>query len=175
MKTRVLWAAALAAALLIDGSGCASRSNLPVYDSSQIGSVIKTQEGEIVAVRDVVIKAPNTPRGSTGMGSRIGSAVGRGVIQGGGTGAIIGAAGGVVGDAIGGVAGARMDDKVGEEITILVEGRTITVVQERSTPPLAPGERVKILTGSGSGGGEITRVIRAEQFASSSPARLFRY
>jgi outer membrane lipoprotein SlyB len=109
------------------------------------------------------------------MGARIGSAVGRGVIQGGGTGAIIGAAGSVVGDAIGGVAGARMDDKMGEEITVMVEGRTITIVQERSTPPLAPGERVKILTGSGSDGGSITKIIRAEQFAASPPARVSRY
>ncbi len=149
---------------MLMAAGCAnSRSSLPVYDSSQVGSVIKSQGGEIVSVRDVLIKAPSTNAGSTGMGARIGSAAGRSAIFG-GPAAAVGAAGAVVGEAIGGVAGARADDKVGEELTIAVEGgQTITIVQERSDPPMAPGERVRIITGASSGpygtGGN-TKVVR---------------
>lgn len=145
-------------------TGCSSSSSrLPVYDSSQIGSVIKSEAGEVISVRDVLIKAPSSSAGSTGMGSRIGSAAGRSAIYGGPS-AIVGAAGAVIGEAVGSVAGAKMDDRVGEEITILSEGgQTITIVQERSNPPLAPGERIRIVTGSssgpyGSGGG--SRVVR---------------
>jgi len=145
-------------------AGCSSTSSrLPVYDSSQVGAVIKSEAGEVVSVRDVLIKAPSSQAGSTGMGSRIGSAAGRSAIYGGPS-AIVGAAGAVIGEAVGSVAGAKMDDRVGEELTIVAEGgQTITVVQERSNPPLAPGERVRIITGASSGpygGGGNTRVVR---------------
>ena len=156
--------AVLAGGAIVAATGCSSSSSrLPVYDSSQIGSVIKSEAGEVISVRDVLIKAPSSSAGSTGMGSRIGSAAGRSAIYG-GPNAIVGAAGAVIGEAVGSVAGAKMDDRVGEEITILSEGgQTITIVQERSNPPLAPGERIRIVTGSssgpyGSGGG--SRVVR---------------
>ena len=150
-----------------------SSSSVPVYDSSQVGTVIRSQSGEILAVRDVVIKASITQAGSTGMGARIGGAAGRSAIYG-GPAAAIGAAGAVVGEAVGAVAGARADDKRGEEITVLVEGgQTVTIVQERGSPPLAPGERVKIITGASSSiyGGGNTRVVRDDQaVAPISPA-----
>lgn len=156
--------------------GCAGQqANLPIYDNTQVGSVIKSQTGEILAVRDVVIKAPSSSAGSTGMGSRIGAAAGRSAIFGGVSGAV-GAAGAVVGEAVGAVAGARADDVRGEEITIFVEGQTVTIVQERSTPPLSPGERVRIVTGSSSGpfGGGSTKVVRDDQPATPSTAAVRR-
>lgn len=145
-------------------TGCASRSSsLPVYDSSQVGTMIKSQAGEIISVRDVVIKAPSSSAGSTGMGSRIGAAAGRSAIYGGAA-AAVGAASAVVGEAVGAVAGARVDDKMGEEITVSIEGgQVVTIVQERSDPPLAAGEKVRIVTGLNSGiysNGGGTKVVR---------------
>jgi len=162
-----VWAGVAIAA----GAGCSSPSRLPVYDSSQVGSVIKTEGGEVVSVRDVMIKAPSSAAGSTGMGSRIGAAAGRSAIYGGPS-AAVGAAGAVIGEAVGAVAGARADDRVGEEITVTVEGgQTVTIVQERSNPPLAPGEKVRIVTGASSGpyGGGGTKVVREEDVATVTP------
>ena len=82
----------------------------------------------------------------------------------------MGAAGAVVGEAVGAVAGAKMDDKVGEEITISIEGgQIVTIVQERSDPPLAPGERVRLVTGASSSvyGGGGTKVVRDEEVAAT--------
>jgi outer membrane lipoprotein SlyB len=152
--------------------GCTSNPRMPVYDSSQVGAVIKSQNGEIISVRDVMIKAQSSAAGSTGMGSRIGAAAGRGAIYGGAS-AAANAASAVVGEAVGAVAGARADDRVGEEITVSIEGgQAITIVQERSSPPLAPGERVRVVTGSGGGlyGGGGTRVVRDDDVSASSPA-----
>ncbi len=76
----------------------------------------------------------------------------------------MGAASAVVGEAVGAVAGARADDKMGEEITVAMEGgQVVTIVQERSDPPLAAGERVRIVTGLNSGiynNGGGTKVVR---------------
>ena len=170
MKTTKIFFAAVAVAALLTGVGCgSSRSNLPVYDSSRVGTVIKSQGGEVLSVRDVLIKAPSSAAGSTGMGSRIGSAAVRSAIYGGPS-AAVGAMGAVVGEAVGAVAGAKMDDQVGEEITVSVEGgQTVTVVQERSNPPLAPGERVRIVTGASSSvyGGGGTKVVRDDEVAAT--------
>lgn len=164
---RVLAALAIGALGL---TGCTSTSRMPVYDSSQVGSIIKSQNGEIISVRDVMIKAQSSAAGSTGMGSRIGAAAGRGAIYGGAS-AAASAASAVVGEAVGAVAGARADDRVGEEITVSIEGgQAVTIVQERSNPPLAPGERVRVVTGSSGGlyGGGGTRVVREDDIATSS-------
>jgi outer membrane lipoprotein SlyB len=164
--------AVLAGAAIAGGAGCSSPSRLPVYDSSQVGSVIKSEGGEVISVRDVLIKAPSSPAGSTGMGSRIGAAAGRSAIFG-GPAAAVGAAGAVIGEAVGSVAGAKADDRVGEEITILAEGgQTVTIVQDRSSPPLAPGERVRIITGASSGpyGGGGAKVVRDDGTAVATAA-----
>ena len=157
----------MAGGMLVLGAGCATRPSLPVYDSSQVGNPITAQHGEIVSVRDVVIKAPSQSAGGTGMGARIGSAAGRSAIYGGPS-AITGAVGAVVGEAVGAAVGAKTDDKLGEEITVLVEGgQTVTIVQERGDSPLAPGEHVKLVTGASSsvygGGSTKTKVVRDEE------------
>ncbi len=163
-KTTVLIGAALTVAFL---AGCGGRSStLPVYDSNQIGQVIREQRGDVVAVRDVLIKAPSAQAGSSGAGSRIGAGAVAGVITGSPT-----AVANAIGSVMGGSVGARADDRLGEEITVMVEGgQSVVIVQERdrNTAPLAIGERVKILTGSGSGGmygGSTAKVVRDPQFA----------
>jgi len=165
-STAIFLGVSIGAVLL---SGCGGRSStLPVYDSNQVGQVIREQRGEIVAVRDVLIKAPSAPAGSTGAGSRIGAGTVVGIITGSPT-----AVAGAIGSVVGGSVGARADDRLGEEITIMVEGgQSVVIVQERdrNVAPLAIGERVKILTGSGSTsiyGGSTAKVVRDLQFATA--------
>ena len=154
---------------LAAGAGCVSKSTLPVYDSSQVGNAITSERGEILSVRDVLIKAPSQSAGNTGMGARIGSAAGRSAVMG-APGAIVGAVGAVVGEAAGAMVGATADDKMGEEITVLVEGgKTITIVQERGDGlPLAAGEKVRLVTGASSsvygGSSTKTKVVRDEEY-----------
>jgi outer membrane lipoprotein SlyB len=154
-------------------AGCASsRSNLPVYDPQQVGTVLRTEKGEVVAVRDVLIKPLPASGGSTG--GVVGGAVGRSAATG-NPGSIAGAVGAVIGSAI----GSKSDERPAEEITIVMEGgHTIVIVQERNgEPPLAPGEKVSVVTsaptyptrigrtGIGLGGASGTaRVMRDERF-----------
>jgi len=140
-------------------AGCSSpSSSLPVYDSAQTGQVISSQKGEIIAVRDVVIKAPSRHSGSVGPGSQIGAATAAAAVMGSPI-----AAASAVGSVIGGMAGARADDRMGEEITIAIEGgKSVIVVQERGEPPFAVGERVAILQGANTAvsGGGTSHVVR---------------
>jgi outer membrane lipoprotein SlyB len=150
--------------LAMGGSACNSGSSgLPVYDRGQVGQVVSAQRGEVLAVRDVIIKGQANQMGSTGSGARIGSAAVTGAIFG----APERAVASVVGSIAGSAAGAKFDDKLGEEITVMLEeGKTVVIVQERATgvQPLAPGERVLLQTGSSSGyGSGNSRVIRDEQ------------
>jgi outer membrane lipoprotein SlyB len=172
MIFRRLLFGAMTGGLLLLAGGCATKQTLPANESSQIGTVIKSQRGEIVAVRDVVINAPSPATRSTGMGSRIGSAVGRSAVPG-GVGILAGAVGAVVGEAAGSMTGPKADDKAGEEITVVVEGgKTIMIVQERGSPPLAPGERVRLVTSSitniNGGSNTVTRVVRDDDYVVGS-------
>jgi outer membrane lipoprotein SlyB len=155
---------------LVAGVGCSSRSSsLPVYDSRQTGTPITVQKGRVVAVRDVLIKAPSARPGAVGPGAQIGAGAVTSVITGSVT-----AVGMAVGQVVGGKVGAQADDRMGEEITIEVEGgQKIIIVQERLETPLAPGEDIEIQTTTSPRGGLIyggipggaTRVVRAAQFS----------
>lgn len=181
MKTSPIWITATAIAICAGALGCSSRSKLPVYDPSQVGTVISTEKGEIVAVRDVLIK-PSSPAGGS-VGSVIGAGAGRSVATGNPA-----AVGGAVGAVLGSTVGAKADERRGEELTIALEGgQTIIVVQDQSDPPMAPGEKVQVLTSTPAGGsypggvwggrgapigfptgsptGGNTRVVRDQRFA----------
>lgn len=156
---------ALVAGLAGGLAGCASSSssNMPVYDRSQVGQVVTGQRGEVVSARDVLIKGQAEQQGSAGRGARIGSAAVTGAIFGAPERAVANVIGGMAGSAI----GAKADDKIGEEVVIMLEGgKTVTVVQERvaGVAPLAPGERVILQSGSGSSmqGSGNSKVIRDE-------------
>jgi outer membrane lipoprotein SlyB len=155
----------LSVGILVLAAGCASSgpSNMPVYDRSQVGQVVSGQRGEVVSVRDVLIKGQAEQQGSAGRGARLGSAAVTGAIFGAPERAVASVLGGMAGSA----AGAKLDDRMGEEIMVTLEGgKTVTIVQERvaGVPPIAPGERVIVQSGSGSSmsGGGNTRVIRDE-------------
>lgn len=165
MKTiRVLVGSCVSAVAFVV-AGCGNAAKKPVYTTGQTGHVIREERGEIVAVRDVVIKPTDIGILRGGPGRQIGSAVGRAAV----TGSVIGAAA-AIGGVVGGEIGSKADEKAGEEITIRVAGteEVVTVVQERGETPLAVGEQVKIQTvgaarnaPAGLGGGNV-RVVRAE-------------
>lgn len=170
----IVFAGALSAAALF--SGCSHRATLPVYDSQQTGSPIIVQKGRVVAVRDVVIKAPSVRAGSPGAGAQIGAGAVSSVITGSPL-PVAAAAGRVVGGQI----GSTMDDKMGEEITVEVEGgQRIIIVQERGNPPFAPDEPVEIHTSTGGAAGRMAaiygstagnaRIVRPAQLASETVA-----
>jgi outer membrane lipoprotein SlyB len=145
-------------------AGCSSPST-PVYESSQTGQMISEQRGEIVAVQDVVIKAPTAAAGSAGAGSRIGAGVAGAAITGNPISAVMAA-----GSVLGGIAGAGADNKKGEELTILLkDGRTVVIVQERGTVPFAIGEKVRIMSGSSGSiyGGPTSKVVRDDGYTNS--------
>lgn len=123
--------------------GCSSsRSSLPVYDPGQTGAPIAVQKGRIVAVRDVIIKAPTARAGATASGATLGIGAVTSILTG-----STAAAASAVGRVVGGQVGASMDDKMGEEITIEVEGgQRVMIVQEQSSPPLAVDEEVELQT-----------------------------
>lgn len=151
--------ALLPAALLAGCAEAPSQASRPVYSSSQTGQVITQERGMVVAVEEVLIKAPSSSAGSTGAGAQIGSAVVRGAMTG-SSNAIAGAVGGILGSK----AGANLDNQVGDKITVQLDnGKTVVIVQARgSDAPIMPGERVAIETGSSQSvyGGGTSRVIR---------------
>jgi outer membrane lipoprotein SlyB len=127
--------------------------------------MISEQQGEVIGVQDVLIKAQTSQAGSAGVGSRVGSAAVASAILGSPIHAAVAA-----GQVIGGIAGASADNKNGEELTILLkDGRTVVVVQERGSVPFAIGEKVKLKSGSSSSiyGGGNTRVEHDEAYAKS--------
>ena len=138
--------------------GCSSpAAKTPAYGQDEIGQALSRESGEIVSVRDVVITpTPAAARGTPGAGSQVGAAAVVGAITGSPV-AIARAVGSVMGEA----GGSKLDNKMGEEITVhLKSGRTVTVVQERSSPPLAPGEEIEMVTTGGAGSTQKVRVIR---------------
>jgi outer membrane lipoprotein SlyB len=155
---------AVACALLAGCGGGAG--SMPVYDRGQVGQVVSEQRGEVVGVRDVLIKGQTSQTGSTGTGARLGSAAVTGAIFG----APERAVAAVVGSIAGSAAGAKLDDRMGEEVTVMLEGgKTVVIVQERASgvAPLTPGERVRLQTGSSSGyGSGNSRVVRDDGYAS---------
>ena len=129
--------------LALGWPGCASSSAPePVYTQAEAGQVIRRQTGEIVAVRDVVITpTPPARRGAAGAGARLGAATAVGAILGSPQ-VIANAVRAVVRQA----GGSHLDNKAGEEIRVQLQGgEIVTVVQERSEPPFAPGEHVEIV------------------------------
>ena len=148
-------------------AGCSSTSSrTPVYTQAEIGQAISQQSGEILSVRDVII-APNSTvaRGAQGAGSRIGGAAVVGAITGSPL-AIASAVGSVVGEA----GGSKLDNARGEEITVqLRDGQVVTVVQERSDPPMAPGERVIVVTTGSSANLQRVRVTRTDPLGDPVP------
>jgi outer membrane lipoprotein SlyB len=143
--------AAACAGLLI-GSGCASRSNSgSVYTPGEAQREQTVRMGVVESVRQVTIeKAPS------GVGAVAGGVVGgvAGGSVGGGRGSTITS---VLGAVAGGLAGQAIEGGVGRkaglEITVKLDNGELRAITQEADEPFKPGERVRLLSGTG-----VTRV-----------------
>jgi outer membrane lipoprotein SlyB len=141
---------ALVAAL----SGCASSRSGEVYSRDQARRVQTVQLGTVESVKPVKIEGTKSGLGTVGGGVAGGVA---GSTIGSGAGSTLAALGGAIVGAVAGTAGEEaVTRKNGLEITVKLDsGPTLVVVQEADVA-YAPGDRVRVLTGSDG----VTRVAR---------------
>ena len=144
----VLAAITIISALLL--AGCASQS-ASVYSRDQTMRETTVRMGVVDSVRAVTIDGTKSPIGA-GAGAVVGGIAGSGM--GGGHGSDIAA---VLGAVAGGIAGSAIENsatkKNGIEITIKLENGTYVAITQEADEVFKPGERVRILSGSG-----VTRV-----------------
>ncbi len=134
----------LIAALL---AGCASSKSGSAYERGQARQEMSVRLGVVESVRHVTIEGTKSPVGSVagaGVGAVAGSNIGRG--RGSTAGAIVGAV-------VGGVAGSAIEEQVtkkaGLEITIKLDSGQLIAVTQEADEAFHPGERVRVLKGSG--------------------------
>lgn len=136
--------AALAALAL---AGCAYPRGSADYRGYQVGAEQTVRFGVVESVREVRIQPRETGVGTASgavLGGIAGSHVGRG------SGQVAGAIGGAI---LGGIIGQEVErsgnERVGVELTVLLDsGRYIAVVQD-ADEPFRAGDRVRILSGRG--------------------------
>lgn len=147
MKNHRLIIIAIAALTL---GACASQSGSS-YERSQTRGEQSVRLGVVESVRNVTIEGTKS-----GVGAVAGAAVGGigGSSVGGGKGSTVGA---VVGAVLGGLAGNAIEDsttkQAGIEITVKLDNGQLTAITQAADEVFRPGERVRILSGSG-----VTRV-----------------
>ena len=144
MKALITYVALAAVALL--ASGCASQS-ASTYSRDQTLRESTVRFGVVESARPVTIDGTKSPIGA-GAGAAVGGIAGSTVGQGKGS-----AVGAVIGAVAGGVAGAAIENSAtkqnGIEITIKLDNGTYIAVTQAADEEFKPGERVRILSGSG--------------------------
>lgn len=129
-------------------NACASSRSGDVYSRDQSMREMVVRTGVVESVRQVTMEGTNSGAGTlagAGVGGVAGSTVG------GGRGQIVGA---IVGAVLGAMAGNAIEENATKrnalEITVSLDGgRLIAVVQEMGET-FHPGDRVRVLSGSGS-------------------------
>ena len=146
MKMTYIGATVLALGL----AGCASQS-ANVYNREQAQREMTVRMGVVESARPVTIAGTKSPVGA-GAGAVVGGIAGSTVGQGRGSnvGAVLGA---VAGGVVGAVAEESATKKNGVEITVKLENGSYIAVTQEADEVFKPGERVRILSGSG-----VTRV-----------------
>ena len=134
-------------------AGCAvSPNSANVYNSRQAQGEQIVRMGVVESVRNVTIDKGKSGIGALGGGALGGIAAGSTI--GGGNGAL---AAGIVGAILGGVAGDHADQKLsnraGLEITVRLDSGELRAITQDADEHFKPGERVRLLSGSG-----VTRV-----------------
>jgi len=144
LNIREMIALILAAAAL---AGCASGLSGSTYSRDQARQVEDVRMATVESVREVLIEGTKSPVGTTAgaiVGGIAGSNVGAG--KGSAVGTVVGAvAGGVVGSAI--EEGATRQSAM--EITVRFEDGRLIAVTQAGDEKFRPGDRVRVLTGSG--------------------------
>ncbi|MGZ5033156.1 MAG: glycine zipper 2TM domain-containing protein [Usitatibacter sp.] len=144
-NANILSACAVAALLL---GGCAYHGGSANYRAYETRGEQTVRFGVVDSVREVRIDPHETGVGTAG-GAVLGGIAGSNV--GGGSGQVAGAIGGAI---LGGIIGQNIEksanERLGVEITVLLDsGRYIAVVQE-ADEAFRSGDRVRILSGRGS-------------------------
>ena len=151
---KILAKLAIAGTLLTSAlvSGCASTSSGSVYSGAQTRGEQTVRMGVVESVRQVTIEGSKS-----GVGTLAGGAIG-GVagsnIGGGSRGSAIGT---ILGAVAGGVAGNAIEQGTsktqGLEITVKLDNGELRAMTQEADEAFRPGERVRLLSGSG-----VTRV-----------------
>lgn len=144
MNRITLTAAVLLSTVL---AGCAASKSGSAYERHQARQEMTVRLGVVESVRQVALEGTKTPVGAAAgaaLGGLAGSNIGRG------KGATAGA---IVGAVAGGVAGAAAEEQVtkkdGLEITVKLDNGQLIAVTQEADEAFHPGERVRVLKGSG--------------------------
>ena len=133
-------------------TGCASTSSGSVYSSSQARGEQTVRMGVVESVRQVTIEGSKSGVGTIA-GGAIGGVAGSN-IGGGNRGSAVGT---ILGAVAGGLAGNAIEQgttkKQGLEITVKLDNGELRAVTQDADEVFRPGERVRLLSGSG-----VTRV-----------------
>lgn len=142
-RTR-LTLASLAVALL---AGCATSDSGSVYSHSQTRGEMSVRMGVVESVRNVNIEGSHSGVGAMA-GGAIGGVAGSNVGQGKGS-----TVGSILGAVAGGVAGQAIEERVGRksglEITVKLDNGHMIAITQEADEAFHPGERVRVLSGSG--------------------------
>ena len=128
-------------------TGCASSKSGSAYTRDQTRQEMSVRTGVVESVREVQIEGTKS-----GVGAAAGAVAGGvgGSNIGGGKGQIVGA---VVGAVVGGMAGSAIEEgvtkKTGLEITVRLDNGQLTAIVQEGDEAFHPGERVRLLSGSG--------------------------
>lgn len=131
--------------------GCTPNIGGNDYDVSGAGKVGSVEFGVVTDVREVRVNASDPSKAGTGaaVGGVSGGLLGAGTIGGGSGRFVSGAVGGLLGAGIGHLIEQKATQQMGNEYTVRMDdGRTVAIVQGKE-PPIAPGQRVKIINSSG--------------------------
>ncbi|MFZ4537336.1 glycine zipper 2TM domain-containing protein [Propionivibrio sp.] len=140
------FAAALMISLVL--GGCATSRSGDVYSRDQARREMIVRTGVVESIREVTMEGTES-----GVGGFAGAAIGgvAGSNVGGGKGQIIGA---IIGAVLGGLAGSAIEENATKknalEITVNLDGGQLVAVVQEMGEIFQPGERVRVLSGSGS-------------------------
>jgi outer membrane lipoprotein SlyB len=134
--------------LVLLATGCASSRSGDVYTRDQARQEMLVRTGVVEGIREVTMEGTKS-----GAGTFAGAAVGgvAGSTVGSGKGEIVGA---IIGAVIGGIAGSAIEESATKknalEITVRLDGGQIIAVVQEMGESFYPGDRVRVLSGSGS-------------------------
>ncbi len=141
----------LAVAMMISGtvflSACAGSQSGSAYSRSQTRGEMQVRMGVVESVRTVTIEGTQSGVGA-GAGAIVGGVAGSNIGHGRGS-----TVGSVLGAVVGGVAGQAIEERTskkdGLEITIKLDSGQFIAVTQEADEQFRPGEKVRILSGSG--------------------------
>ena len=139
----------IAVAALTILTGCASSQSGSAYERSQARQEMSVRLGVVESVRQVTLEGTKSPAGTVA-GGALGGLAGSNIGRGRGRGSTAGA---IVGVVVGAMAGSAIEEQVtkkdGLEITIKLDSGELIAVTQEADEAFHPGERVRVLRGSG--------------------------